>query len=356
MLSSVRMKKTPLYDSHVALGARMVDFAGWQMPVQYKTGISDEHIAVRTDIGLFDVSHMGELRITGTEALAFLSFTTLNDPAKLKPGRGQYSMMPNDKGGLTDDLYIYMDAENNYLVVCNASNREAVLNQFQKLSKHYDVQIVDESDSWALLALQGPGAALLLARYVNEDLSSLKKNRKQTVILHDCMVDAARTGYTGEDGFELFCRPDDAVKVWDTLVAAGAKPCGLGARDSLRLEAGFPLYGHEFTEKTNPLCSDFAWVIKDKSFYGRDALWAKECSQRLVGLQLSERGIARQGYKVFSGDKEIGEISSGTISPFTRESIGMAWIDAAYAKEGEKVQVEIRRDLVEAIITKPPFF
>ncbi|MCA9840160.1 MAG: glycine cleavage system aminomethyltransferase GcvT [Trueperaceae bacterium] len=350
------MKKTPLYDSHLALGARMVDFAGWQMPLQYATGISEEHIAVRTDIGLFDVSHMGELRITGKEAESFLAFSTLNDPSKLKPGRGQYSMLPNEHGGLVDDLYIYMDAEDNYLVVCNASNREAVAAQFEKLAKHYEVTIVDESDSWALLALQGPGAAILLARFVTEDLSSLKKNRKQTVILNGCMVDAARTGYTGEDGFELFCRPDDAVKVWDTLVAAGAKPCGLGARDSLRLEAGFPLYGHEFSADTNPLCTDYAWVVKDKSFFGREAMWGKPCEKKLVAMVLTQRGIARQGYTVFSGDKAIGEISSGTISPFTRDSIAMAWIDADYAQIGEKVQVEIRRDLIEAEICKPPFF
>lgn len=350
------MKKTPLFASHVTLGARMVDFAGWQMPVQYPTGITEEHLAVRTDVGLFDVSHMGEIRITGKEASAFLAFVTLNDPHKLKPGWGQYSMLPNDSGGLIDDLYIYMDAEDNYLVVCNASNKDSVLSHLQKLSSHYAIQIIDESDSWALLALQGPGAAIMLARFISEDLSSLKKNRKQTVILNTCMVDAARTGYTGEDGFELFCRPNDASKVWDTLIAAGAKACGLGARDSLRLEAGFPLFGHEFSSNTNPLCSDYAWVVKDKPFFGREAMWGKPCKQRLVGFKLHERGIARQGYKIFGDGKEIGEVSSGTISPFTRESIGLAWLDSAYAQVGTSVLIEIRRDTFEATISKPPFY
>lgn len=348
--------KTLLYDNHVALEARMVDFAGWQMPLQYPSGIQNEHITVRTDVGLFDVSHMGQIRVTGSEASSFLSFATLNDPNKLKPGRGQYSMLQNDKGGLIDDLYIYLDAADNYLVVCNAGNREAAVQHFQKLSLHYAVQVIDESESWGLLALQGPGAAILLARYVAEDLSMLRKNRKQSMKLNGCLVDVARTGYTGEDGFEIFCRPNELVKVWETLLGAGAKPCGLGARDTLRLEAGFPLFGHEFTEKTNPLCSDYKWVVKDKAFFGRDALWDKECKQHLVGLKLNQRGIARQGYAIYNGDHVIGEITSGTISPLTRESIALAWLDSEFAEPGNVVFIEVRRDKLEATVTKPPFF
>jgi len=241
-------------------------------------------------------------------------------------------------------------------VVANASNKDVVFSHLEKLSTHYKIALVDESDSWALLALQGPGAALLLARFVEEDLSQLKKNSKKTMVLNDCMIDVARTGYTGEDGFEIFCRPDEAMTVWDTLVKSGATPCGLGARDSLRLEAGFPLFGHEFTETTNPLCSSYAWVVKDKPFYGRDALWDKPCKQKLVGLKLKQRGIARQGYTVYSSEGMIGEVSSGTLSPFTRESIALAWIDTEFADEGSTVLVEVRRDKLEAIVTKPPFY
>ncbi len=350
------MKQTPLHEAHLSLGARMVDFAGWHMPVQYKIGISDEHIAVRTDVGLFDVSHMGQIRVTGAEADSFLSFATLNDPRKLKPNKGQYSMLPNDKGGLIDDLYIYKEDQDNYLVVANASNKDAVFGHLEKLATHYKVDLVDESDSWALVALQGPGAALLLARFVAEDLSQLKKNSKRTMVLNDCMIDVARTGYTGEDGFEIFCRPDVAMTVWDTLVKAGATPCGLGARDSLRLEAGFPLFGHEFNENTNPLCSSYAWVVKDKPFYGREALWDKPCKQKLVGLKLKQRGIARQGYTVYSSEGMIGEITSGTLSPFTRESIALAWVNTEFADEGNTVLVEVRRDKLEAIVSKPPFY
>jgi aminomethyltransferase len=348
--------KTPLFDKHVTLGARMVDFAGWQMPLQYEAGSQEEHITVRTDVGLFDVSHMGQVRVTGNEASDFLSFVCLNDPLKLKPGQGQYSMIPNDKGGLIDDIYLYLDAPHNYLIVCNASNRSDVVSHLQTLSPPYKVHIIDESESWGLLALQGPGAAILLARYVAEDLSTLRKNRKQSMKLNSCLVDVARTGYTGEDGFEVFCRPNDLVKVWETLLGAGAKPCGLGARDSLRLEAGFPLFGHEFGAKTNPLCSDYAWVVKDKSFYGRDAMWGKTCLQRLVGIKLNQRGIARQGYSLFDGDRVIGTITSGTISPLSRESIALAWIDSEYAEPGQLVYVEVRRDKLEASVSKPPFF
>lgn len=348
------MKKTPLYAAHVAQDARLVDFAGWQMPLNYAGGIQQEHLAVRSEAGLFDVSHMGELRVSGPDATTFLQFATLNDPAKLKPGRGQYSMLPNDRGGLIDDLYVYRDADD-YLIVCNAANRDVVVGHLKLLVQSYRVDVVDESDSWALLALQGPGSALLLTRLTAEDLTHVRKNQKVAARLKGINVDLARTGYTGEDGFEVFCRPEDALNLWSTLVDAGAQPCGLGARDTLRLEAGFPLYGHEFTETTNPLCSDYAWVVKDKDFYGRTAMWGITCSQRLVGLRLDERGVARQGYKLFAEDIPIGEVTSGTISPLTREGIAMGWLQTAYAAPGQKVKIEIRGQKVAATVVKPPF-
>ena len=349
------MKHTPLYDAHKAHGARLVDFAGWEMPVNYGDGIQQEHLAVRTETGLFDVSHMGEVRVTGAESEAFLRFATLNDVGKLSQGRGQYSMLPNDRGGLIDDLYIYKEGENDFLVVCNAANRAAVVQHLHTLSESYDAKVLDESESWALLALQGPGSALLLTRHTDDDLSSLKKNRKMTTRIGQVSVELARTGYTGEDGFEIFCRPDDAVALWETLVGAGAKPCGLGARDTLRLEAGFPLYGHEFTANTNPLCSSYAWVVKDKPFFGREALWDARCERRLVGLRLDERGVARQGYALLKDDKQIGEVTSGTISPLTREGIALGWLDTAYAKPGQGIEVEIRGRSVPATVVEPPF-
>ena len=350
------MDRTPLYDEHVEAGAKMVNFAGWQMPLNYQDGIQQEHLAVRTEAGLFDVSHMGELRISGTDSEAFLRYTTLNDVAKLSPGRGHYSMLPNDQGGLIDDLYVYCNGQSDYIVVCNAANRVAVVSHFKKLADSFEVNIVDETESWALIALQGPGSVLLLGRHCDDDLSTVKKNRKVTTRLAGINADVARTGYTGEDGFEIFCRPDEAVSLWQTLLRAGAQPCGLGARDTLRLEAGFPLYGHEFTETTNPLCSDYAWVVKDKNFFGRDAIWNPDCKKRLIGLRLTERGIAREGYRLLAQDKEIGVITSGTISPFTRDGIAMGWVDSEHSSPDTKVEVEIRGQVVAATVVKPPFY
>lgn len=336
----------------------MVDFAGWSMPIQYPTGINQEHLAVRNGVGLFDVSHMGEIRVLGAQATSFLQFATLNDPAKLKVGAGQYSMLPNDRGGLVDDLYIYREGDEDYLVVANASNVEAVYAQLKRLAEGFEVHVVNESDTWALLALQGPGAALLLGRHSEDDVTDLRKNRSLETVISACPVKVARTGYTGEDGFEIFCHPTDAPILWDLLVSAGAVPCGLGARDTLRLEAGFPLFGHEFGPDTNPLCSDYAWVVKDKPFYGRERMWNPPCERRLVGLKMLERGIARQGYDVYggAGGGRIGQVSSGTISPLTRQSIAMAWLREDFSLPGSEVGVEIRGQLVPATVVKPPFY
>lgn len=349
------MNRTTLYPLHQQLGAKLTPFANWEMPLYY-TSIAEEHLAVRTDVGLFDVSHMGELRVSGAESLALLQYLTLNDPAKLRPGRGQYSMLPNDRGGLIDDIYLYRDDEQSFLIVCNAANRKRVLEHLSRHAETRAVQIVDESDSWDLLALQGPGAALLLGRFLDADLSALKKNHKLTVSFGEHLVDVARTGYTGEDGFEIFCRPASSPALWQALIASGAKPCGLGARDTLRLEAGFPLYGHEFTEATNPRCSDYAWVVKDKPFFGRAAMWDAPCARRLVGLRLRERGIARQGYRILKDGAVVGEITSGTISPFTRESIAMGWLESACSEPGTIVEVEVRGQAKAAIVVKPPFY
>ena len=350
------MKRTTLYDSHVKHGARMVDFAGWAMPIQYKAGINQEHLAVREGTGLFDVSHMGEVRVTGEAATEFLSYATLNNPAKLTPGRAQYSMLPNDRGGLIDDLYIYCESERNYLVVCNASNVDEVAPHLETLAKDYGAHVANESERWGLMALQGPGAALMMSRLTDEDITSFKKNRTLKTALASRDVMLARTGYTGEDGFEIFCEADDAPQIWETLTEEGATPCGLGARDTLRLEAGFPLFGHEFSEHTNPLCSAYAWVVKDKPFYGRDAMWNPTCERTLVGLRLLQRGVAREGYSVLHEGAVVGDVTSGTISPLTREGVAMAWVDTALSGPGTSLEVEIRGQGVSAVVVKPPFY
>jgi aminomethyltransferase len=350
------MKRTPLYDLHLAAQGRMVDFAGWEMPLHYDGGINNEHVAVRHDAGLFDVSHMAEIRVLGSSATEFLAFATLNDPGRLKPGRGQYTMLPNDRGGLIDDLYLYRDKDDEYLVVANAANRDAVVAHLRALAGHFGCHVVDESDTWALLALQGPGSALRLGRHVAADLTSLRKNRTLTTHISGCPVRLARTGYTGEDGFEIFCHPTDAAIVWEILVEAGALPCGLGARDTLRLEAGFPLYGHELDARSNPLCTPFAWVVKDKDFFGRAAMWNRDCGERLIGLRLLDRGIARPGYRLLHQGSDVGRVTSGTISPLTRKSIAFAWLRSDLATAAGEVTVEIRGQQVPAAITTPPFF
>jgi aminomethyltransferase len=350
------MKKTPLYDQHLDLGARMVSFAGWQMPLHYEAGINQEHIAVRTESGLFDVSHMGEIRVIGPDAEAFLQFATLNDVARLTPGRAQYSMLPNDRGGLIDDIYVYRQKPDAFSIVCNAGNTAAVVSHLKQVAEGRDCHVVDETSVWALMALQGPGSPVLLGRHVDVDLTRLKKNRTAEGSMSGVPVRITRTGYTGEDGFEIFCHPTDTAIVWSVLIESGAKPCGLGARDTLRLEAGFPLYGHEFTPRTNPLCTPFAWVVKDKEFFGRDAMWGVDCHRRLVGVRLVERGIARQGYKVLRGADQIGVVTSGTISPLTRDSIAFAWVQADAAVADTEIAVEIRGQPVAAVVTEPPFF
>lgn len=350
------MSRTPLHDTHLELGARMVDFAGYDMPLHYSGGINQEHLAVRQSVGLFDVSHMGEIRVLGPQATLFLQYATLNDPGRLKHGRGHYNMLPNDQGGLIDDLFVYREADEEYLVVANAANSAAVLTQLKILANDFDVHVVDESANWALLALQGPGAPLLISQLVDDDISAVRRNGTLDVNLSGLPARLSRTGYTGEDGFEIFLHPTDATATWNLLLEAGAVPCGLGARDTLRLEAGYPLFGHELTAASNPLCTPFSWVVKDKEFYGRDAMWGEECQRRLVGFRLLARGIPRQGYRVVKGGDEVGVVTSGALSPLTRDAIGFAWLDAPLAAEGTEVAVEIRGQAIAAQVVKPPFY
>ena len=356
------LKRTSLYNIHSTLNARIVDFAGWEMPLHYPTGIQKEHIGVRQTCGIFDVSHMGEVRITGEDSVRFLGYATLNDPTKLRVGRGQYSMLPNNKGGLVDDIYIYCEGEKNFLIVCNASNIQTVIEHLEFLannfvSKGYTVAVNDESDHWALLALQGPDAKLLISHELEFDIAKLNKNRLIETKFNNYAVIIARTGYTGEDGFEIFCNPENAVGIWKILIELGAMPCGLGSRDTLRLEAGFPLYGHEFTVDTNPLCSHYAWVVKGKDFYGCDVMCNPSCEQRLVGIRLQERGIARQGYNILDDNGNIiGRVTSGTISPLTKDSIALGWVNNVYADVGQKLNVEIRGKAVPANVSKLPFY
>ncbi|WP_189007790.1 glycine cleavage system aminomethyltransferase GcvT [Deinococcus malanensis] len=346
------LKRTPLHAAHLRAGARMVPFGGWDMPVQY-SGLKAEHQAVRGAAGVFDVSHMGEFRIQGEGALAFLQHVTPNDVSKLRPGRAQYNWLPNDRGGLVDDIYIYMARENEYLMVVNASNIDKDWAHLQTLAAGFDVTLTNESDRWALLAVQGPKAAETLQPHVDVDLGSRKKNAYFPARLFGFDVHLARTGYTGEDGFEVFIDASEAETVWDKLMAIGVTPAGLGARDTLRLEAGFPLYGHEFADDIHPLSSHYTWVVKDKSHHGRDAL-RLPAQQKLIGLKLDKVPV-REGYPVLQSGQVVGHVTSGTSSPTLGHPIALALVQASAASSTD-FEVEVRGKAHPATRTDVPFY
>lgn len=357
-------KKTPLYEAHLEAGAKMVDFAGWMMPVRYGSDI-EEHKAVRLAAGLFDVSHMGEIRVRGEGALAFLQRVTPNDVAKLEVGRCHYSALLTPQATYVDDLLIYHLDQDDYLVVVNASNIEA---DFAWLDDqpHPGCEIENQSDKFALLALQGPKAKEILARHTNADLDAIRYYgfaQDQEVAGAPCLI--SRTGYTGEDGFELYLPPEDAPRVWRALLAGGAdlglKPAGLGARDTLRLEAGMALYGHEIDAGTTPLEANLGWVVKlgKGDFLGRDVLLAQKEQgplRKLVGFTMVGKGIARQGYKVFWQGAEAGEVRSGTFSPTLEKAIGTAYVPATAVAPGTPLEIEIRGKRIEAVVAPMPFY
>ena len=354
--------RTPLYDAHLRAGARMVEFAGWEMPVQY-AGLLAEHAAVRTQVGLFDVSHMGEVVFRGPKALAALQAVFTNDLSKVADGQAQYGCLCRETGGIVDDVVIYRRSAEDLLVCVNAGNRQK---DHEWLAGHAGgADVKNESDEWGQLALQGPLAAQLLQRLCDVNLSQVKTYRfaPGKVAGRPCLV--ARTGYTGEDGFELFCRAEDATPLWDALLEAGKpeaiQPAGLGCRDSLRLEMAYRLYGSDMDDDATPLEAGLGWVVKlDKGdFVGRDALLRQKAaglSRKLVGFQLSQAGIARHGYPVVQDGREIGVVTSGTRSPSLGTSIGLAYLPPALAAEGSTFAVDIRGRPVAATVVKTPFY
>ncbi|WP_409996734.1 glycine cleavage system aminomethyltransferase GcvT [Deinococcus sp. Marseille-Q6407] len=329
----------------------MVPFGGWDMPVQY-AGLKAEHQAVRENVGMFDVSHMGEFRFTGPGALAFLQYVTPNDVSKLRPGRAQYNWLPGAEGGLVDDIFIYQAGEQEYLMVVNAGNIVKDWAHLQALAGDYDVQMTDESEQWVLLAVQGPKAAETLNELTDADLLAAKRNSFFPGRLLDHDVFFARTGYTGEDGFEVFVKAAEGEAVWEALLERGVTPAGLGARDTLRLEAGFPLYGHEFSDTIHPLSSTYSWVVKDKPYLGR-ANMDQAPRQKLIGLKL-EKIPVREGYPVYQGDRQVGVVTSGSTSPTLGHPIAMALVDAE-AAGAEQFEVEVRGKRHPAERTELPF-
>ncbi|MEM9598096.1 MAG: glycine cleavage system aminomethyltransferase GcvT [Acidobacteriota bacterium] len=360
------VNKTPLHDEHVRCGGKMVDFAGWRMPVRYGSEI-EEHHAVRRQAGLFDVSHMGEIRVRGAGALDFLQRLTPNNVARLKPGKAHYTGLLTDRATYIDDLLIYKLADADYLLVVNAANREADVAWIES-QPHPDCEVIDQSDDYAQLAIQGPLASSILARHTDADLDAIPYYgfvQDQPVGGAPCIL--SRTGYTGEDGFEIYLAPEDAPGLWRTLLesgeADGLKPAGLGARDTLRLEAGMALYGHEIDDTTTPYHAGLGWVVKLKKkvdFIGRGVLAQQKADgldRSLIGFEVQGRGIARQGHRILGADGEgLGEVCSGTWSPTLEKAIGTAYVPTELASEGTVLTIEVRKRRLEGVVVPLPFY
>ena len=351
-------RKTPLYDTHVRLGGKIVPFGGFLLPVQYPTGINAEHLAVRSHAGLFDVSHMGEALLEGPDALANLNRILTNRFDSLAEGGCRYSIMLYENGGCVDDLIVYRRGADRFLLILNAANTEK---DVAWIREHLEgeVRFEDISATLAQIALQGPDSLEILSGLCRAEELPVKYytfRENVTVAGANCLV--SRTGYTGERGYELYLKPEDAPKVWLALEEAGAVPCGLGARDTLRLEAGMPLYGHELSEKLDPVSAGLGFAVKrDKAFIGRDALPEEGKTERVrVGLKALDRGVMREHQAIFSGEGQIGETTSGTMIPGNRVSCAMAYVDRAFAQNGTRVEVDVRGRRLAAEVVPLPFY
>ncbi len=354
------LKKTPLYELERQLGGKLVDFGGWELPVQY-SGIIEEHQAVRERAGVFDVSHMGEMTVRGPAALELLQKTTCNDVSKLDDGRAQYNGMLYPTAGFVDDLWIGRRAVNDYLLVVNASNSDKDFEWLADCAKGMDVEVRNVSDDYALLALQGPQSQAILQSITDLDLTQLKYYRFAPATVDGAKAIVSRSGYTGEDGFEIFLAPSDAPRIMQKLLDLRVQPCGLGARDTLRLEARMALYGNDIDHSTTPLEADLGWIVKLEkgAFLGRDVLQREKAEgpkRKLVGFEMVDRGIARHGYPVVEGSEEIGVVTSGTHSPTLKKAIGLAYLPLDKSAQGSEFTVLIRGKETRARVVPTPFY
>jgi aminomethyltransferase len=359
-------QKTPLHAVHVASGARMIDFAGWDMPVEY-SGITDEHLAVRTRAGLFDVSHMGEFEIAGSDALALVQWLTTNDASKLAVGQAQYSALPTPEGTFVDDILVYRLADAHYLLVVNAANiaKDWAWIKSQAVTLGGDTALVNASSRYALIAVQGPEARTIVQALTDVELSAIKYYWFAAGEVASVRATISRTGYTGEDGFELFVPPAQAERVWRALLDAGrgvdVRPCGLGARDTLRLEACMRLCGTDMDDTTTVLEAGLGWIVgwgKDR-FIGAEALRAQRASgldRKLVAFEMNDRGIARHGYPVLQDGTRRGQVTSGTQTPFLKKAIGLAMVPVDMSSVGTRLDIDIRGRQAAATVVEEPFY
>lgn len=357
MATAAELRRTPLYDAHEAAGAKLVPFAGWEMPVTYE-GVRPEHIAVRTGCGVFDVSHMGEIETAGPGALGFLQRVLSNDVSKIEVGGAQYSVLCRPDGGVLDDLFTYRLADQRYLTVTNAANHERDLEWFRAHAPESEVEVTDALDAYAMLAVQGPEARRIVADLTDTELPP--RMRATTLDLDGSEALVCGTGYTGEDGVEVLTPPEHAPGLWQALLDRGATPAGLGARDTLRLEVCFHLYGNDLSTERNPIEAGLGWCCADDTgFIGSDTVAAaREAgpAERLVPFALTERGIPRQGNAVLAAGEPAGVVTSGTLSPCLERGVGMAYVRSDVAEAGTEVEIDVRGRRRPARIESRPLY
>ena len=357
MMATAALKRTALYDRHLAAGARLVPFAGWEMPVQYE-GVRQEHVAVRTGCGVFDVSHMGEIETSGPQALDFLQRVLSNDVAKIEVGGAQYSVLCRDDGGILDDLFTYRLADDRYLTVTNAANHERDFAWFEEHSGGFDAEVRDAIADYAMLAVQGPDARPIVSELAEGELPSRMHTATLPVAGAETLV--CGTGYTGEDGVELLLPPSQAPRAWEALIGAGVTPAGLGARDTLRMEVCFHLYGNDMDEHRNPIEAGLGWCCKeDTGFIGSEAVAAareRGTDQKLAPFVLTGPGIPRQGNAIARGGEEVGVVTSGTLSPSLEIGIGMGYVATELAVPGTEVEIDVRGKRRPARIESKPLY
>lgn len=358
------LKRTPLYNSHVSLGARMVDFAGWEMPVQY-TGPIPEHMAVRQAAGLFDVSHMGEIEVTGHDALALVQMVTTNDASKLDDNQVQYSTLTNEVGGIIDDLLVYRINPEYFLLVVNASGIDTDYDWIKRHAASFNVELHDTSAAYALIALQGPRSELILQDLSDHMLDRIPYYWSQRIGVDGIQCRVSRTGYTGEDGFEILCDESHALHLWNRLLITGHErgliPCGLAARNTLRLEAAFRLYGNDMDQTTTPLEAGLGWVVKlaKGNFIGRDVLVqqkAEGLKRKLVGFEVLDKAPARDGYPVVINGAQVGIVASGSPAPYLKKNIGTVYLPIEHTAVGTEFFIVVRGRNIPARVVETPFY
>ncbi|MEO6334020.1 MAG: glycine cleavage system aminomethyltransferase GcvT [Pyrinomonadaceae bacterium] len=364
-MSSDNLKKTPLNAAHRGLGGKMVDFGGWDMPVQYPAGVIEEHMATRTRAGLFDVSHMGEIWVDGVDAIPFVNRLTTNDVTKLIDGQAHYSALTNEKGGVVDDLLVYRFDQDKLLLVVNAGTTEKDWNWITSHKRDENVTLTNASPDYCQIAVQGPEAVDIMKSLTDTNLDEIKYYHFSKGRVDGVESIISRTGYTGEDGFEVYADANSAVQLWNKLLEAGKTvgilPCGLAARNTLRLESSMSLYGHELSDDITPLEANLGWITKLQKgdFIGSDALKQKKengLTRRIVGFEMTEPGIARDDHDVYIDDKRVGYVTSGSPAPFLKKNVGLAFLPVEFANDGQEIKIDVRGKHLSAKVIPTPFY